>query len=115
MKLEWVRKEILTYCGGFPQTIMVHGPAQMGSIAIGLGNCFVWTASLLDGPGPRLEQPLNETAQSIHALGKQLRVVGLDVWDRQKLDSGTEIALLRAEVARLDKLVHRLAAERSGK
>jgi hypothetical protein len=60
---------------------------------------------------------LQESAQSVFALGKQLRMVGLDLWDKKGLafDKGTEIALLRAEVARLDRLVHRALAGRRGK
>jgi len=85
-------------------------------VAVSLGNCFIWVSSQLED-GPHIEQPLSENASSVFALGKQFRLVGLKFWD-QKLEPfqpGTEIALLRAEVARLDRLVHRSLAQRRGK
>ncbi len=118
LKLQSVKSNLLTYCAGFPQAIVGQGPSEIGKIAVALGNCFIWISGSLDGPGPQIEQPLQESAQSIFALGKQLRVAGLNLWDCKgavEFDKGTQIALLRAEVARLDRLVHRALAERRAK
>ena len=118
LELQSVRSELLTYCAGMPQGILARGPLEMAAFAVSLGNCFVWIAPHLDGrQAPQIEEPLGQVPQSIHSLGKQLRAVGLHWWNKTPgmADRETEVALLRAEVARLDKLVHRFVAERRGK
>jgi hypothetical protein len=111
-ELSAVRSNILTYCAGMPQGIVREGPLGIAHFAASLGNCLIWVAPHLNGRDAlQIEQPISETAESIYALGKQLRVAALELWGAKvEMDRGTEIALLRAEVARLDQLVHRLAA-----
>jgi hypothetical protein len=117
MQTDYVRREILTYCASLPQAISARGPAELANVSLTLGNCLCWIAPELDGKAPQIEQVLSQSPQSIFALGRQLQWVGRDWFDRpaKEWDRGAEICLVRHEIARLDKLVHRLAAERGGK
>jgi hypothetical protein len=114
---DFVRKEILTYCAALPAGIMARGQDELANVALTLGNCLVWIAPQLDGPGPQIEENLSQVPQSIFSLGRHLQWVGRDWWNppNRQVDRGTQIAKLQAEVARLDKLVHRLAAKTRAK
>lgn len=111
LELQFVRREILTYCQRFPVNLKSHGSVEAGPMAVGLGNCLVWISSRLDNPGPQVERAIDCPADSIYALGRQLQEVGREVWDREHKVSPT-LASLQSEVDRLGKLVSLLAAER---
>lgn len=111
MNTEHVRKEILTYCAALPAAIMARGPAELANVTLTLGNCLCWIAQELDGPGVQPEEILSQSPQSIFSLGRQLQEVGRFWYDRTAPPSQEpDLARLSAEVKRLDKLVHRLAA-----
>lgn len=78
-----VVRELLTYLGRLPHKLNTEqiDPAE---IAITLGNAFLWVDSWLEPSGPKPEQGLEETPQSLYALAKQFRAVGLKLIDRKK-------------------------------
>lgn len=89
------------------------------------GNCLLWIQPQLEPGAPHHEQPLNEGAQSVWALGKQFRAVGMALWDQpeqqpDKLDRLThEVeslcrAVNRALSNRLFDAMHKAADEREG-
>ncbi len=107
-----VQKEILTYLAGVPRQLQNGGPNIGPDICLKIGNCLSWISSNVES-GPPCEQPLTETAISVHALGKQLRQAALEKIDcgpsaESRLDARTEN--LQASFDALEKMVHRLAA-----
>jgi hypothetical protein len=86
--LDSVSRTLLTYLGKVPSSLAHSGeltPAQtrrlLAGLALDWGNCLLWIQPHLESDGPRHEQPLHEAPQSVHALGKQFRAVGLQLWD----------------------------------
>jgi hypothetical protein len=107
---EAVRREVLTYLARLPKTIQENGPEAIGEVAVQLGNCLLWIHDYFESGESHAETPLHETAQSIYALGKQLRQVGLYWWEKRN-NSKTdrfdtiekEIRALQIWIARVDE------------
>lgn len=106
--IETVRREVLTYLARLPKTIQESGNDSLGQIAVQLGNALIWLQPILEPGEPHIEVPLSETPQTIYALGKQLRQVGLHFWDRKKTDVIDRTAEIEAKLKRLELWVSEL-------
>jgi hypothetical protein len=112
-----VRRELLTYLASVPKTLNENGPDCAGQIAVSLGNALLWLQGTLDEPGPLIEVPLHETPQTIYALGKQLRAVGLSYWEADRRKPHKIVEQLEADLVAVTKRLTYLEAayvERGG-
>jgi hypothetical protein len=108
-----VRRELLTYLASVPKTLRDKGPDSAAEVAIALGNAFLWLRGTLEPHEPPIEVSLDETPQSIYALGKQLRAVGLLMWDKklpvQNLD---RLSAMERDIDRLRMCVSRMGGDK---
>lgn len=113
-RLDLVRSNLLTYLGRTPNKL-AHSrdltPDQfnrfLAELCLDFGNCLTWIQGHLEPDGARHEQPLNETAQSLWALGKQFRAVGLALWDSPAAPE-SDLDRLRHEVVSMGRALERL-------
>src|SRR5438445_736054 len=68
-----IRRELLGYLAKLPQIINDRGQQAVGEVAVQVGNALLWLQGTLEPKGHHAETPLNETPQTIYALGKQFR------------------------------------------
>jgi hypothetical protein len=76
-----IRSELLNYLAKLPQTVDHKGPEAIGELAVQIGNALLWLQGTLEPHGHLAETPLHETPQTIYALGKQFRQVGMKLWN----------------------------------
>jgi hypothetical protein len=79
-----IAREILAYLGNVPRELDAQGTAAAADTAIKIGNCLLWMHGHIAPDEHKIEQPLDEPAQTVWALGKQFRAVGLKLWDKPK-------------------------------
>jgi hypothetical protein len=78
---EILSHELLSFLSSYPQELKSQGHALAGKMAVSLGNAILALSYTLERGKPQLLQPINEPPQSLFALGKQFREVGLQLWD----------------------------------
>lgn len=105
--LHHIQREILTYLGNSPRRLREMGSEGAGDLALSLGNCLNWICSSLDGENGGIAQPLDESPQSVYALGKQLQEVGRNLLGKPKAGN------LNARLDRLEKLMEANLAMRT--
>lgn len=106
-----VRRELLTYLASVPKTLKDKGPDAAAEVAIALGNALLWLRGTIEPNEPPIEVTLDETPQSIYALGKQLRAVGLLMWDKKlPVQTTDRIAQVERDLDSLRVLVSRMGS-----
>lgn len=121
-KNETVSRNLLTYLSKVPARLAhsrhLNAPEAyrrlLAEVALDIGNCLLWLHPHVDPDGPRHEQPLNESADSVWALAKQFRAVGLDLWDSPPWFE-TEVQRLAHIVTNMSAELGRLAEKIDGK
>lgn len=107
-----ISRNLLIYLAKIParlaqcQNLTPDTRRLLAELCLDWGNCLLWIQPHLEPDGPRHEQPLSEHAQTIWALGKQFRAVGLALWDAPPVQSETE--QLRHEVSNLTLALERI-------
>lgn len=113
-------RNLLAYLGRIPARLAksnLHDPVAkrlMAETALDIGNALLWVQPGLAPGEPHHEQPLNECAQSLWALGKQFRAVGLALWDTPPAEP-SEMERLRHEVESMARELERLGAAVRGR
>lgn len=89
-------REVLSYLGSLPKLLHDEGSEAAGKVAVQLGNLLLWIHPDIAPGEAKIEQPLDEHPQTVWALGKQFREVGLKLWDnpKQKDNLGHRLAVL---------------------
>ena len=104
------QRNLLSYLGRIPaklaksETKCPQARRLLAEVALDVGNCLLW---IVEPGAPRVEQPLNESAQSVWALGKQFRAVGLALWDSPDV-APSDVERLAHEVASMARELERL-------
>ena len=103
-----VSREILTYLSKLPHKLKNQGDSAAADVALALGNCLCWIAPWVAPGESKIEQPIEETAQTVHALGKQFRAVALAFMDKPGFQAGKDHAQIALLDSRIDDLNARL-------
>jgi len=77
-------RELLSFLGSYPKALKYEGHGFAGQLAVQLGNTCILLSQYFERDQPQVYQPLEENPQSLFALGKQFREVGLKLWDVPK-------------------------------
>lgn len=95
---ELLSRELLTFLSSHPQKLKDQGQDYAGQLAIQLGNALLALSYTLEKGQPQVWQPLDECPQSLFALGKQFREVGLTLWPDPKQASDPVVRHLERDV-----------------
>jgi len=78
---ELLSRELLTFLSSIPRNLKTEKHAFAGKLAVQLGNAILSVSYSLERGRPQIWQPVEEDAKTLFALGKQLRDVGLELWE----------------------------------
>lgn len=97
---------LLSELGSIPQQLKKEGYAfTVGQLAVNLGNMVLSLSHSLE-TGPQSYQPLDERPESLFALGKSLREIGLLMWEpeknKERVSIEREIEFLKTRLARIE-------------
>lgn len=113
-----VRRSFLTYLAKLPSKLAKETPPEsrrlVAGVCLDLGNLMLWLQPHVEPGAPNHEQPLNETAQSLWALGTQFRAVGLHLWDSPFDTEDNLQSTLLAEVRYLRQELVTMRIEKGG-
>ena len=101
---EHIARELLNYLGSLPRELHTEGSEATANVAISIGNFLLWTHSVIEPGKPSVEVDIHERAETVYALGKQFRAVGLKLWGKAPEKTGT----LASRIEALEKQLQRL-------
>ena len=107
-----VARECLTYLGRLPNQLLRTPPGarrHCAEVAISLGNWLLWIAPKIEPTAPPCYFHFAGEPDSVAALGRQFRAVGLDLWNMP--DDSPESALVRSVVEEAIAALQRKAAK----
>lgn len=112
-----MRREINTYLGGLPQEIQKNPDRALATVCISVGNLLGWIGPILEKHAPPVYPELGEQPQSLAALGKQFRAVGLDNWDKKpkKTPLDFDITTIKTKLVEIDGLLRASLAKGGAK
>ena len=107
---EILRRELLSFLSSYPKELKTQGHGFAGKLGVQLGNALLALSFSLERGEPQVLQSLDESPQSLYALGKQFREVGLTLWDVPKLQSAQAPDLVERLQRAFGEVNMRLAA-----
>lgn len=102
---ESICRELLTYLSHLPAKVQ-KDEITAAELALSLGNALLWIEAWLEPDAIHAEQTLDETAQTVFALGKQFRQAALrSMQNRKSADLAGQVAqAVDEQNARLDRM-----------